>query len=119
LFRTILPYDEFEGKRVRVEGGVTDVCPKAGCWILIEGGEQADLMVKVTDGVIVFPMEAIGKFAVAEGVANNVEMDLEQTRNHLEHLAEEKGQAFDRESVTEPMTYVRLAGTGAVIRDTE
>ena len=30
--------DPYVGKRVRVEGKITDVCPRMGCWIDIEDG---------------------------------------------------------------------------------
>ncbi|MHC4548596.1 MAG: DUF4920 domain-containing protein [Planctomycetota bacterium] len=110
--------DEFEGRRVQVEGLITDVCPKRGCWIkLASDREYEDVTFKVTDGVIVFPLSAKGKYAVAEGVARKVELSLERTRDYLAHLAEEKEEAFDPASVTEPLTFVRLDGLGAVVRD--
>jgi hypothetical protein len=110
--------DKYVGQRVRVEGLVTDVCPKRGCWIkLASDREYESLLFKVQDGVIVFPMSLKGKYAVADGVARNVELDLEQTRRYLAHKAEEKGEAFDPATCTQPMTYVRLDGVGAVVRD--
>ncbi|MHC4408989.1 MAG: DUF4920 domain-containing protein [Planctomycetota bacterium] len=111
--------DEFEGKRVRVEGLVTDVCAKRGCWFKLAGGEESaqTVTIKVTDGVIVFPMSMRGKHAVADGVAHRVELSLEQTRKFMAHKAEEKGEEFDPASVTEPLTYVRIDGVGAVVRD--
>ncbi len=110
--------DAWEGKTVRVEGTVTGVCAKRGCWMDVgaeEGYEKVKF--KVNDGVIVIPMSAKGKWAVAEGVVRKQAMDLEQTRSYFAHLAEESGEEFDPESVTEPVSLVRLDGTGAVIRD--
>ena len=110
--------DDYVGKRVRVEGLVTDVCPKRGCWIkLASDREYESLLFKVQDGVIVFPMSMKGKYAVADGVARKVELDLEQSRRYLAHKAEEKGEAFDPATVTEPISYVRLDGVGALVRD--
>jgi hypothetical protein len=110
--------EEFDGKPVRVEGLVTDVCPRRGCWIELASDEEFQtLTFKVQDGVVVFPMGAKGKYAVAEGTARLMELDLEQTRNYKAHAAEEKGESFDPESVTEPMRVVRLDGSGAVLRD--
>jgi len=110
--------DEYVGKRVRVEGLVTDVCPKRGCWMRLKSDrEYESLLFKVQDGVIVFPMSMKGKYAVADGVARKVELDLEQTRRHLAHKAEEKGEAFDPSTVTKPISYVRLDGVGALVRD--
>ena len=111
--------DELDGKRVRVEGLVTDVCAKRGCWFKLAADEESAQTVtfKVTDGVMVFPMSMRGKHAVADGVAHKVVMTLEQTRKFMEHKAEEKKETFDPASVTEPLTYVRIDGVGAVVRD--
>jgi hypothetical protein len=109
--------DRYAGKRVRVEGLVTGVCAKRGCWIeLASDREYESLLVKVRDGAIVFPMSLKGKYVVADGVARKVELDLEETRRYLAHKAEEKGEAFDPATVKEPLSYVRLDGVGAQVR---
>jgi len=109
--------DELEGKTVRIEGMVTGVCAKRGCWFKMASDKEFEsITFKVTDGVIVFPMSMKGKYAVAEGVVQKIPLDLETTRNFMAHQAEEAGEKFDPETVTEPMTIVRLGGTGAVVR---
>lgn len=111
--------DQYAGKTVRVEGTVTDVCPKRGCWFEMAGTKPGDkLRFKVQDGVMVFPMTAKGKYAVAEGVVVAQKLSLEETREYLEYQAREYGKEYDPASVTEPMTVVRLDGKGAVLRDT-
>jgi hypothetical protein len=108
----------YEGKAVRVEGTVTDVCPKRGCWFEMAGEQPGQKMrFKVRDGEMVFPMDAKGKYALAEGVVAVQSLSLEETRQYLEYQAREYGSTVDPASVTEPMTIVRLDGTGAVIRD--
>lgn len=108
----------YDGKVVRVEGTITDVCPMRGCWFDVEGDAPGtEMRFKVRDGVMEFPMTAIGKHAVAEGVVTVHELTLEETRRYVAHLAEEKGEAFDPATVTEAETLVQLAGTGAVIRE--
>ncbi|WP_428268162.1 DUF4920 domain-containing protein [Haliangium sp.] len=110
----------YAGKTVRVEGTVTDVCPKRGCWFEMAGEQPGQkLRFKVQDGVMVFPMDAKGKHAVAQGVVHLQELSLEQTREYLAYQAKEYGKDVDPESVTEPMTIVRLDGTGALLRDPE
>jgi len=110
--------DELEGKTVRVEGLVTGVCAKRGCWFKMASDKEFEsLTIKVTDGVIVFPMSMKGKHAVAEGVVQKIPLSLESTRKFLAHQAEEAGEEFDPASVTEPMTMIRIAGTGAVVRN--
>lgn len=109
--------DAWDGKRVRVEGMVTEVCAKRGCWMAIAGDEPFQtLRFKVEDGVIVIPVEAKGRYAVAEGVVRKVELSPEDAMAMREHEAEEQGTPVD---TTTPLpTYiVKLEGTGAVIRD--
>jgi hypothetical protein len=109
---------ELDGKKVRVEGLVADVCAKRGCWFKVaEENGPAALTFKVEDGAMVFPMDAKGKWAVADGTVKRFVLTLEQTRERFAHEAEEAGRAFDPSSVKEPLVYVRLDGIGARIRD--
>ncbi len=109
--------DAYVGKTVRIEGQVVDVCPMKGCWMELEerdGGTR--LRVKVDDGVIVFPVDAKGKAAVAEGTLEAISMSREQYVGWLQHLAEERGQTFDPKTVGEgPFKIYQLRGTGARI----
>jgi hypothetical protein len=109
--------DAYVGKTVRIEGKVLDVCPMKGCWMeLSEQGGGSSLRVKVDDGVIVFPVTAKGKLAVAEGVLEAIPMTRESYVGWMEHLAEERGQTFDAASVGDgPFRIVQLKGTGARI----
>ena len=66
---------------------------------------------------MVFPVDAKGKEAVAEGVFTKIEMTPEQARAHAKHLAEEKGLAIDAANVQDaPTVLYQIAGTGAVIK---
>ena len=106
----------YVGKTVRVEGIVTAVCEKRGCWMsLASDREFEELRIKVEDGVMVFPLEAKGKRAVAEGVLSKVEMDLEQSVAYAKHHAEEHGEKFDPAAIKEPMVYYQVMAEGAVI----
>ena len=112
--------DAYVGKTVRIEGRVLEVCPKKGCWMELsedpEGKGPARLRVKVEDDVIVFPVTAEGKLAVAEGVVEAIPMTREQYTGWLAHLAEERGQTFDPASVGEgPFRLFQIRGTGARI----
>lgn len=108
----------FKGKTVRVEGMITDVCPKRGCWMELAGEQPGQkLKFKVTDGEMVFPMDAKGKWAVAQGEVSVRELTLEQTREYAEYQAKEYNKPYDPASITKPTQLVMLAGTGATIRD--
>ena len=119
ISRLVAAPEEYVGATVRVAGIVTDVCPTAGCWIKLAAVDDKDkqIRVKVEDGVIVFPMEARGRQAVAEGVMTKTVLTLEQTVAYLQQQAEEQGEELDAESVTEPLTFYEIQGSGAVIHD--
>ena len=108
----------YKGKTVRVEGMVTDVCPKRGCWMELSGSAPGQkLKFKVTDGEMVFPMDAKGKVAIAQGEVAVRELTLEETKQNAEYEAKEYGKAYDPASITTPKIVVRIDGTGAVFRD--
>ena len=108
----------FQGKTVRIEGLISDVCPKRGCWMELAGDVPGQkLRFKVEDGDMVFPMEAKGQYAVAEGVVAVNELSLEASREYAEYQAKEYGKPYDPASITTPTRIVRLDGLGAVLRD--
>jgi Domain of unknown function (DUF4920) len=111
--------DAWVGKKVRIQGKVVDVCPMKGCWMeLEEANGGAKMKVKVDDGVIVFPVDAKGKLAVAEGVVESIPMTRERYVAWLEHLAEEKGQRFDPATVGDgPYRIFQIKGAGAEIAE--
>ena len=109
--------EKYVDERVRVAGLVDDVCPMRGCWIdILEGDSRETIRFKVTDGVIVFPVEAKGQEVVTEGVLRKHEMSKRRATSWMRHLAEEKGEPFDESSVTGPMTFYQIEGVGAELQ---
>ena len=107
---------DYVGKTIQVRGQVSEVCQKAGCWMmLVDPATKASLRIKVKDGEIVFPAESVGKIAVAEGKLAKIEMTKEQAIAQAKHEAEENGKKFDPSAVTGPSTIYQIQGTGAVI----
>ena len=109
--------EKYHGKKVLVEGPITDVCKMRGCWIRLGSDKEFETMTfKVEDGVIVFPMEIKGKTALAEGVVSvattSVEDQIEQGKKH----AKESGEEFDPSSVKGPKTVIQIKGEGAVVK---
>ncbi len=89
--------DKYLGKDVRIEGEITKVCQMAGCWILVKDTSSSDpIMVKVDDGVIVFPKNGAGKKVIAQG--------------RLEKVADEAQEEAGSKSP------YRLKGSGAVVQ---
>jgi hypothetical protein len=108
--------DKYAGKLVKVEGLVTDVCTKRGCWMTLAGDKEFQtIRIKVDDGVIVFPLEARGKKAVAEGIFTKIDLSKEQALEFQKHMAEEQKRPFDPKSVTEGMTVYQVKAVGVVI----
>lgn len=106
----------FVNKQVQVKGKVVEVCEKAGCWMnLVDTKTNAKVRIKVKDGEIVFPKEAIGKLAVAEGTFTKIELTKDQLIAQLKHEAEENKKKFDPSTVTEGKTIYQIKGAGAVI----
>ena len=108
--------EDYVGKRVRIRGLVTDVCPKRGCWLKIAGDKEFQSMrVKVDDGVIVFPVEVRGKRVDVEGVFTKHVLTREQAQARAKHHAEETGQAFDPTAVKDGEVFYQIKGDGAVV----
>lgn len=110
--------EAYIGKEVTVSGKIVDVCEKRGCWVQLTSDVQDErVRVKVKDGEIIFPLDSRGKKAAARGEFKKLDMDLEQTKKYLEHIAEENKKKFDPASVKEPMVVYQVQATGAVIQD--
>lgn len=108
--------DEFSGRLVCVEGAVQAVCRAMGCWMELVGEEGAPIQIKVEDGVIVFPVSAVGRRAIAEGTVEVRELSRDEYLGMQRHRAEEQGEVFSEAELGEPpYRLVRILGTGAEI----
>jgi len=104
---------DFQGKIVRVEGVVTSVCTMMGCWMALapaDAPKGPTILIKVDDGVIVFPSSARGKRATAQGVVERVGTadaeGQEAAREHAEH---------EKRVETEDAARWQIKATGAII----
>ncbi|WP_028117029.1 DUF4920 domain-containing protein [Ferrimonas senticii] len=106
----------YVGKELTIDGEVTAVCKKAGCWMQIVAADNSGkLRVKVKDGVMVFPVSSIGQSAQVTGTLQGIPMDLAQTRNYYAHIAEEQGEAFDPASITSAISLYQIVPSGVSI----
>ena len=106
----------FVGKKVLISGTVVEVCSSRGCWLDIASDTPFEkIQVKVTDGVIVFPMSARGRIAYVEGVLEELKLSKKDALDYQRHKAKEKGVSFNPATVTGPQTIYRLRALGAVI----
>ncbi|MBI4909698.1 MAG: DUF4920 domain-containing protein [Acidobacteria bacterium] len=107
--------DQYVDKTVQVKGRITEVCEKAGCWTNLVDADNKMIKVKVNDGEIVFPKEAVGKTAIAEGTFKKFALTKEQAIDRAKHEAEEQGRKFDPATIKSGTTIYQIAGTGAVV----
>src|ERR1019366_9845127 len=71
--------DTYLDKIVQVKGKVTEVCQMMGCWMaLADPATNKSIRIKVEDGEIVFPKDAPGKTAIAEGKLVKLSLTKEQ-----------------------------------------
>ncbi|MCP4750541.1 MAG: DUF4920 domain-containing protein [Proteobacteria bacterium] len=110
--------ERFVGKTVLIQGNVVGVCSHRGCWMDIASDVPFQkIQVKVADGEIVFPLDAKGKKAMAEGILEKLEYSREQIVRWRRHQAERRGETFDPSTVKGGETFYQIRGTGAVIQD--
>ena len=122
--------DDYVGQTVRVDGVITGVCKKRGCWMQVTDKDSGNgVRIKVEDGVIIFPYESMGHEAAAEGVFEAIKLTPEQieartkaAHNHAEGESCDKDgpkgegavAGCDAPAVNEYVYMIR--GTGAVIK---
>ena len=110
--------DAYVDKTVQVKGKVTEVCQMMGCWMTIaDPATNKSIRIKVEDGEIVFPKDAPGKTAIAEGKLVKLSMTREQAIEQARHEAEEQGRKFDPALVRGASVSYQIKGTGAVLID--
>ncbi|KXX68351.1 DUF4920 domain-containing protein [Flammeovirga sp. SJP92] len=77
-----------ETVNVQLEGEITGVCQKKGCWMTMPMGEgEKDVFVKFKDYKFFVPKDAAGKKAVIKGIAKKEVIDVAT----LKHYAEDAG----------------------------
>jgi len=123
--------DDYIGKTVRVDGVITGVCKKRGCWMQVTDPETGNgVRIKVDDGVIVFPYEAMGKKASAEGVFEAITLSPEQVEARAAQQVVEhdhaEGESCDKtdpkkegagcDAPVQDNRIYMIKGTGAVIQ---
>ena len=106
---------DYQGKTVRVEGIVTGVCTMMGCWMGLapaDAPKGASILIKVDDGVIVFPASARGKRATAQGVVERVGAGDAEGQEAAKEHAEHEGRKPAEHAETARW---QIKATGAVI----
>lgn len=107
--------EKYLGKKVRVQGVVADVCPRAGCWFKVGESPRKTITFKVKDGEMVFPVSAKGHKADAEGVFTRAEVGEGEEHEHEGASCDADKAAQKQQPAAKKVVYL-LEGTGAVIQ---
>jgi uncharacterized protein DUF4920 len=111
LTRVLQKPADFEGRNVRIEGVVTEVCTEMGCWMALAPGtaDKQTMLVQVEhDGVIVFPVSAKGHRAAAQGTLERIGGSAEGREAAAELAAKQPA------AEKAPVSW-RIKATGAVV----
>lgn len=106
---------DMEGKdsldNIVLEGDLSEVCQKMGCWFKLknEGGE--DIFVKLRGHEFFVPMDAEGHvFITGKAIREVTPVD------ELQHYAEDKGESAEAiAAITEPKEEVKIDAAGVII----
>lgn len=99
-------------KTVKVQGTVTDVCPKMGCWLALEMPDKSTVFVKMKDYGFFVPTALKGHTVVMDAEAKVLKTSVEE----LKHYAEDakKSQA-EIDAIKAPKEEIRLTASGITV----
>lgn len=101
-----------QAQQLKVEGIVTDVCDKKGCWVSLEMPDKSKVFVKMKDYGFFVPVELKGKTVVIDGEAKIIKTSVEELKHYAEDAKKSKEEI---DAITEPKEEIRLTATGIVI----
>jgi len=59
--------EQYEGKEIRLDGQIVDVCQKKGCWLKLKQGEY-DITVRFKDYAFFVPKDGAGNLVSVQGI---------------------------------------------------
>lgn len=96
----------------KVEGEVSEVCKKAGCWLKLATEDGQEIFI-TTNHEFFVPVDIVGKTVVVDGQAYKSVTTVDELR----HYAEDEGQTAEEiAKITEPVTEYKLLAKGLVIK---
>ena len=101
---------KYEGKTIRVEGRVADVCQKAGCWMVIAEGEKT-MRVLMKDHDFSVAKDGAGSTCQIEGLVESKVVD----KATVEHFASESAKPELIPETADEKTY-QLVASGVAFK---
>lgn len=104
--------ETFKDAAVRLEGTITDVCQKEGCWLVITDGTRS-MRIHMKGHAFAVPKDISGRKVVVEGMVEVKTIPEAMAR----HLAEESKSGPDPATIKGDQTIVRMMATGVELVD--
>jgi hypothetical protein len=98
---------------VKVEGKVTAVCQKKGCWMKMDLGNNQTMRITFKDYGFFVPKDASGKTAIVDGYAYNDTISVDELR----HYAEDAGSSKEEiEKIVNPEVEFSFEAKGVILK---
>lgn len=98
-----------EMKDVIIQGVVSGVCEKKGCWITLRNSKNENVFVKMKDYAFFLPMSAMGKTVLLHADVSKKQTSVKE----LQHYAEDQGKSKEEIAmITKPQTEYRVLAKG-------
>jgi hypothetical protein len=101
-----------EAINTKVLAKVIDVCPKKGCWMLLETSDKSKVFVKMKDYGFFVPMNLIGKNVAIDGEVKTVVTSVDELKHYAEDAKKSKEEIA---AITEPKTEIRITANGILV----
>lgn len=96
----------------KLEGTVSDVCVKAGCWLKVAANDGKEIFIS-TDHKFFVPKDIVGKTVVVDGHAYMTEQSVEELRHYKEDAG---ASAEEIAAITEPEPAYTVLARGIIIK---
>jgi len=109
-YKTMKAGDSVNSKMI---AKVKDVCQAKGCWMLLDLGENQDMMVKFKDYGFFVPKNIVGKEVIVNGKAFVKEVSIEEQK----HYAEDAGKTQEEiAQIIEPKRTYAFEADGVLLK---
>jgi hypothetical protein len=97
----------------KIEGTVTEVCQKKGCWMKVATDNGDTIRVSFKDYAFFVPKDAAGRTVIIDGILNRDTITVEMLR----HYAEDAGKTQEEiEKITEAKVNVGFEAAGVLMK---
>jgi len=99
---------------LKVEGKISSVCQKKGCWMELDLGSGKTMRVTFKDYKFFVPKDASGKTAIVDGMVYNDTLSVDDQK----HYAEDAGKSNEEiAQITQPKPEISFEARGVIIKN--